>query len=421
MKMKLTLIKKILFYIILFFPAFLLISCNDKPSDLAVNLLPDTVKIETISTFDTVLITGKQVYMPKYPIFNTGAVFIGRHDDLIASTLLNFAWLPDTLGNLKEDQIESVVMNMFPERYAYGDTIGGSFGFDIYQVTKAWRPDSTTYDSLFVSPANYFGEKITSWDGKIELKDTIDKIQINLPAKLIIEWLKTEMKLDSATNTMKPKRIPNWGLAFIPKENSNVVHRFIGSAPNQMISTSIIVTYKNTGQDTVSYLNLLSGVDVTYLKTSNVDTNSIVVQNGLNYWTKIDFDLTMIPKFSGIHKAQFELTLDPSKSRNGNVPLDSVLEMGYFIDNQRVNGFTYYGARESGSNKYIFSSITSIVQYHNKYGKTFTLELMPNSIFNQARELERLTFYGLNATEVEKRPQLKVIYSLNPAYLEPQK
>jgi hypothetical protein len=402
--------------------SMILISCNDKPSDLAVNLLPDTVGVRTVSSFDTLLITGKNVYMPFLPIFNNGSIFIGKFEDMTAVSLINFAFLPDTLGNVKLEEIESAEMTLFPNRYAFGDTVGGYFGFDVYRVIRRWTPETTTYDSVMVSPADYFSsQKITTWEGTITLKDTIDPIKINLPADLIHDWLKTELVLDTATNKMVPKRIPNWGLAFIPKENSRIIHRFEAAAPAKVVSSTIVVKYKDPVADTSKYLNLISGIDVTFLESSVPDIDEVVIQNGLNYWTRFDFDMSMIPKFSGIHKTQFELTLDPSKSRKGNVPLDSVIEMGYFQDGSRIGTFTYTGSRQKGSDLYVFPSLTSISQYMNKYGGKFSLVLMPHSIFNQSRELERLTFYGFNHPDTTKHPTLKIIYSLNPAYLEPKR
>lgn len=408
--------------VFLFAAIFLLHSCNDKPSDLAVNLLPDTVSVKTISSLDTLLITGKTVYMPKLPIFNSGSVFIGKFEDITAVTLLNFAFLPDTLGNLTIEDLKSAKLTLYPDRYAFGDTLSGNYGFDIYRVNRRWTPDSTTYDSLMISPANYFDPiKIGTYDGRINLKDTIDPINIELPYDMIIDWLKTEMVLDTAKNTMVPKRIPNWGLAFIPKDNSTVINRFEASAPAKALASKITIEYLNRTLDSTVLLNLISGVDVTFLSTSVPDTSEIVVQNGLNYWTKLDFDMSMIPRFSGIHKAQLEFTLDPSRSRHGNVPLDSIISLALFENDLKSSFFDYTGGRLSGTNTYQFPSITSVSQYMNKYGGKFSLVLHPNSIVNQSRELERLTFFGFNHPDTTKRPMLKIIYSLNPAYLEPQK
>ncbi|MFA5511534.1 MAG: hypothetical protein WC313_03705 [Candidatus Kapaibacterium sp.] len=409
------------YFIVSFAGLFLFVACNDKPSDLAVNLLPDTVAVRSVSSYDTLLITGKTVYAPKMPIFNNGSILIGKFGELNAVSVINFAFLPDTLGSLTESEIQSVEMTMFPDRYAFGDTVSGNYGFDIYKVVRRWVPDSTTHDSLMISPANYFAqEKIMRWENRIDLKDSIDPVKITLPKDLIIEWLKTEEVLDTVSNTMKPRRIPNWGIAFVPTENTSVIHRFEAAAPSKTMSTEILVKYKTAADTADRELNLVSGVDVTFLKDTEPDTSDIVIQNGLNYWTRFDFDVTSIPRYSGIHKAQFELTLDPERTRQGNVGLDSVVEFGYFVDGEQVSTFNYTGGRQAESDKYLFPSLTSIIQYMNKYSGKFSLVLMPHSLNNQARELERLTFFGLNHSDSTKRPVLKIVYSLNPAYLEPK-
>lgn len=414
-------VKNFPFYIIVILFISLLYSCNDKPSDLAVNLLPDTVEVKSISTYDTLLITGRTVHQQNLPIFNTGSVFIGKHDDVSAIYMVVYGLIPDTLGTLREDQIQSTELVLRPNRYAYGDTNGGSFGFDIYKVSRKWTPITTTYDSVMVSPADYYSEKIGSWEGNIALKDSMDPISIMLPSDLIIEWLKSEMVLDSATNTMKPQKIPDWGLAFIPKNNSNVIYSFEASAPQKVLQSTIDVKYKLDGNDSLYNLHLIPGIDVSFLSTNIPDTSQIVIQNGLNYWTKLDFDLSMIPKFSGIHKVQLELTLDESKSRKGNRPLDTLIEISYFENETKSIIFNFLGKRQENSNKYIFPSLTSIVQFKNRMNGKFSLELLPYTLQNMSRELERLTFFGFDNEDPDKRPILKVIYSLNPAYLEQNK
>jgi hypothetical protein len=408
--------KKILLKItFVFICIFVINSCNDKPGDLAINLLPDTVKIKSISTYDTTLITGTRVYRPHFPLFNLGTVFLGKANGISAVTLLNFAFIPDTLGTLTEDKIESVQLRIYPNRYAMGDSLNGTLEFNIFQVVRRWNPDTTNYDSLIVAPANYFGsEKLYLFTGRITLQDTINPILINLPKKLILDWLKTEMVLDTTTHTMVPKRITNWGIAFVPTQNSTVINSFSSNTSTNVTSSKIFVNYRDK-KDSVNVLELVSGVDVTYLDVPKPDTNDIVIQDGGNFWTEISFDLSIIPKYAGIHKAQFELFLNPSKSYQGNVPLDSIVEGDYFYQANSTPTFQYLGYKEPNSNRYIYPSFTSAVQYWNRNSGNGSIVLMPNSPSNQGRELERLVFYGINAPEIEKRPVLRVIYSVNPA------
>ena len=410
---------KIKYYsLLLLILAVILSSCNDKPSDLAINMLPDTVQIKGISTLDTLLIPSIRVYKARFPLFNYGSVFIGKANGITAVTLSNFAFIPDSLSWLKEDKIESAVLKILPERYTFGDSTTGNFEFDIRPVLRRWNTDTTNYDSLIISPANYFGEVIATHNGRITLKDTLDPITYQLPKSLIIDWLRTEMKYDSTQGKEVPKLIPNWGIAYIPKENTNVIHRFTGNRVNQTVTSTIKVTYRDSANALKSF-ELSSGVDMTFLDYPKVDTNDIVIQDGVNYWTEIFFDLTMIPKLAGIHKARLELFLDKSKSQQGNVPLDSIIEANFFRDNASTSVFQYLaGSDESG--KYTFNSITSSAQVWNKETGKGSIVVMPHGTLNQARELEKLVFYGLNAEDPAKRPTLKIIYSLNPGNFEPK-
>ena len=387
-------------------------SCNDKPGDMAINLLPDTVKVKSISTYDTVLITGATVYRSKFPLFNLGTVFIGKANGISAVTLLNFAYIPDTLGTLTEDKIESVKLNIYPQRYAMGDSLKGILEFDIYKVVRRWNPDTTNYDSLVVAPADYFGEKLTPYSGRITLQDTINPIVMELPKKLILDWLKTELVKDS-TGAMVPKRIVNWGIAFVPTQNSTVINTFSSNTSTGVTSSKIFVNYRDS-KDSLNVLELVSGVDVSYLDVPKPDTNDIVIQDGANYWTEVFFDLSMIPKYAGIHKSQFEMYLKPSKCYQGNMPLDSVLEGDYYSTSTGTATFQYLAYRDSNTDKYVYPSFTSAIQYWNRTTGKGSIVLMPHSTANQARELERLVFYGLNAPEKDKRPVLRVIYSVNP-------
>lgn len=388
-------------------------SCNDKPTDLAINLLPDTVLTKGISSYDTILIPAMRVYKAKFPLFNLGTLFIGKANGISAISLSNFANLPDTLGYVTEDKIEVAQLTIYPRRYALGDTNNSNLAFDIYRVNRAWTPDTTTYDSLMLSPANYFGEKIASYQGSIQLKDTLDEITFDLPKNLIADWLKTEQVYDSTKKEYVAKRITNWGLAFVPTSSSNVINSFAGSKIGATKLSKIYIRYKNQ-QDSTKLLNLEAGVDVAFIDVPKPAEDDIVLWNGINYWTELSFDISMIPKLSGIHKAQLDLFLDESKSFHANNKLDSIIEGNYFRDPTKESTFQYIAAGDS-TGRFRFNSLTSSFQVWNKYDGKGTIVFMPHSTTNQANELDKLVFYGLNAADTTKRPQLKIIYSLNPA------
>ena len=84
------------------------------------------------------------------------------------------------------------------------------------------------------------------------------------------------------------------------------------------------------------------------------------------------------------------------------------------MDKNATSTFQYLSASD-GNGKYRFNSITSSVQLWNKGNGRGSIVVMPHNTLNQAKELDKLVFFGLNAVDSTKRPTLRVIYSLNPA------
>ncbi len=406
------LIKKI--GIISLFVAFfvLLNSCNDKPTGIGAELLPSNAEIKTITTSDTILITGNVVYAGKIETHNRGVILVGNYADESAAPILRYAFVPDTLAYLTANDIDSVILTLYPERYALGDTINGYYGFDIYKVNRRWSLDTTNWDSLFVSPKNYFDNTpIASYEGRLKLGDTMNPVSINLPADLIVDWFRTVEIFDNTGKKVKDSVIPHWGIALVPKANSNVVYSFgaQGSAANKY--SVIKVKYRGRiATDTICYL--YSGIDKGFFKQNFVNDGSIVIQNGVNLWSKLQFDVSMIPKNAGIHKAQLEMFLDSANSFHGNFPLDTVIQGLLFKDDAMKSIFYDYSAvKDPTSNLYRFPSITSAIQKWNQNTGKGELIITPYSMINLSYQLDKLTFYGPNCSDTTKRPILRIIYS----------
>ncbi len=406
------LIKKI--GIATFFLAFIVLlnSCNDKPTGIGAELLPSNAEIKTITTTDTMLITGNVVYAGKIETHNRGVFLVGKYLDNNAAPILRYAFVPDSLSYLTKDDIDSVILTLYPERYAIGDTNNGYFGFDIYKVNRRWSLDTTNWDSLFVSPKNYFDDTpIASYEGRIKLSDTLDPVSINLPAELIVDWFKTVSVLDSTGTNLKDSVIPHWGIALVPKANTNIVYSFgsQGSATNKY--SVIRVKYRGKiAKDTICYL--YSGIDKGFLKQNIVNDGNIVIQNGANLWSKLQFDISMIPKNAGIHKAQLDLYLDSANSYHGNFPLDTVIQGLLFKDyDLKSIQYDYSAVKDPTSNLYRFPSITSAIQKWNQTTGKGEIIITPYSMVNLSYQLDKLTFYGPNYPDISKRPVLKIIYS----------
>lgn len=391
-------------------------ACNEKPTDISMNLLNETVEVKAITNSDTTMILRDSVYRPMYPLLNTSAILVGKSNGVTASALIRFGNIPDSLSYLKSTDIESVTLALYPLRYAYGDTNSGNFGFKIYKVNRRWTSDTTSYDSLFVTPKNYFDNlPIASYSGKMSLKDTMNPIKIELSKDLIVDWFRTVEVKDVNGNKIKDSVLINWGIAIVPDDNSSVIYSYHAQGdPNfSTLSSLIRVNYKNKNSIIDSCI-MSSAMDVAYMSSTKPD-GEIVLQNGVNWWTKLFIDIRAIPKLSGIHKAQLELFLDSSKSYSGNNGLDSLIQLYLFYnDDYKSPAFQWTGYRVTGTNKYIVPSITSAIQNWNLGVGFGEIVILPVNQQNLSREVDRLVFYGINNPDKSKRPQLKIFYSLNP-------
>ncbi len=401
----------ILAFVIAFF--VLLSACNDKPTGIGAELLPSNADIKTITTYDTTLLTGNVVYAGRIESHNRGVIHIGAYLDNSVTSILRYDRVPDSLSYLTENDIDSVILTIYPERYALGDTVNGYYGFDIFKVSRRWSLDTTSWDSLFVSPRNYFDDKpLATYEGRLKLADTMSPVSINLPKSLMIDWFRTVPMYDSVKKVTVDSLIPNWGIALVPKPNTNVVFSF-GSQNSATNKYSVIRAHyrgKNA-KDTVSYM--YSALDKVFFKKNIAIDGSIVVQNGANIWSKLQFDLSMIPPNAGIHKAQLDIVLDSANSYHGNNKLDTIIQALLFKEKneEKTIFYDYTAAKDPESNLYRFPSLTSAVQKWNLEGGKGQLIITPYNMINLAYEMDKLVFFGPNHPDSSKRPVLKVIYS----------
>lgn len=386
--------------------AFYIIGCNDQPSDIGVNLLPDTVQLKSISTYDTLLIPLSKVYKDYDSIMNTGAFFIGKAKNITALTLTTYAGIPDTLGWLTEDRIQSVQMTLQFRRYALGDTVNNNLSFDIVKVDKFASP-KVNYDSIYVSPADYLGDKIAEYSKIVNLKDTIDPVIIDLPKSLATEWLKTKKVYDSTAKDSVDKKISSWGLALIPKEENKAIYSFHIATLTNKIESLIEVKYLNRNDSLVTIKFVIVGGRTLFDYPKDFG-DDLVVWNGILEKSELTFDLSMLPKFSGIHKVYLELFLKPTKSFNGNNSLDSIVECIHYVNDHNIG--TTSGSKTS-DNKYTFVNVKEGIQSSNNRDGISKLAIIPNGVVNMYYELDKLVFHGIKDPDISKRPVLKVIYS----------
>jgi len=398
--------KKVSFFILIVFVlAELLSACNELPTEITYSLLYDTTTVLPVSSDSINFFTGGQTKYVFAKIFNVGSIFVGSWSGYRAASLLRFkeSNLPDTLAWLTSNDIDSVVLVLPFTNYVLGDSINPNASFKVYLINKYWT-NQVTWDSLFndwVPNDRVEPIPIGSFSGKIALNDSIAELTIPLQKDFIINWLK--LNKDS---------IPIWGILIAPDPSSNIIHRISAQfiTESKVVHPKLTVYYKFTdGSNRIWYIH--SAIDASVVDVPKVDTmSSFVIQSGYSYRMSLYFDVSKLPKFSAIHYAQLELTIDTSRTIYGNSGLDTVFTGGYFGTNalDSVPQISFLGRRIG--DKVIFYKVSSPIELWLKESGKGELVLY-SYYWNEVRTLNRITFYGFDAPDPAKRPRLKVIYS----------
>lgn len=383
-----------------------LTSCNEEPTPLGYSLVKDTVEMFAINSNEVTIIYKEETSYFPLNFINPGISLVGEANGIKAGVAIRFGPIPDTLNYLTANDIVECELTLHPHRYALGDTINTNFlSFGVHENDKRWVVETTPDE--FMNGSFYKNEPFASFSSNLTRKDTMDAIKLPFSKSLVIDWFK---KQAAKTDTI-------WGISLVPKSDSKLINQFYGSGANSRLAPYIRVIFNNSRTSKVDTLFLESALEKNFSKSSiPLENDRLTVYGGLAYRPKIYFDVTSIPKFAGIHKAELTLTLDKSKSFSANALLDTVVRFEYYrSETDEKAGKTptlyYFGTRTTGSDKLKVSSITSAVSYWNRLdGKGSFVMTFDNSL-SQYR-LNKLSFHTSQDPDTSKRPKLVVIYSV---------
>lgn len=394
----------------------LLSACNDLPTEMGFSLLYDTITVTPITSEDRQLIlntTNRKFIQSR---FNCGGMLLGEYGDKKSLILLRFADIPDSLSYLESDKIVSAKVAFHPLRYAMGDTgVTNILSFNVYKVQKLFTVKAS-YDSIMKDPADYidYSKLRGTYSDPIEYADTIPAKYFDIDRDLIVEWL--NMEVDSVL------KYQNWGIALLPNPSSTVVRQISAQLVGDTGRTHpfIEVIYYNSANELDTF-TMQSAIDLSVATDAAPDPGDFVVQGATEWTSQLYFDVSFFEYNTAIHKAELELTVDKSRSYNGNDGMDSLITLyylndtTYFSDNDNLDTLrTYYGARTNGSDKFFVSSISSGVEYWIRNKKPGFLHITTEGGENEYRQMDRIYFYGPNNPDPNKRPKLRIIYSTRP-------
>ncbi len=407
-------------------------SCNEAPTEMGMNLLQDTVSVVFVAGDDSIIQGDSSYAISKSSSLHTGAFFVGKAKGMEAATFIRWSF-PVDYGWITESDIISAELLIFPKYYALGDTLGSNLlSFDIKKIVKSWTLEDITPKDVFESENLYEKTPIASWSGNIKYKesakkDTLDTISINISKSLCVEWFRKSNSLPV------PEDSTIWGLALLPKEESTVINQFrdsktvISSGINNALSGSVMkIIYKDKEKDTLITLYVNSSFSKNFINfKEKPPKDKITVQGGVKIHSRLHFDISILPELASVNYTEIILTLDTANSYFGNIKQDSLLRLILYRDlnnpdalgNDESDGdFSCVGRRKEGTNEFIFRSAEiGLMYFLTKQSGKGSLVLAPKDIDADRNTLDRFVFYGADAADTDKRPQIRLVYSvLNP-------
>jgi hypothetical protein len=403
-------LKKIVFLYLLFLVFFS--GCNEEPTNIGIDILRDTILISAISSDTADLITNYEVFDQKSPIFNTGAFFVGKTENMEAMTLLRFGQIPDSLEYLTNDDIISCKLTLFPNNYAIGDYQNSSLSFKLKKIKSLWS-NYTEYSEVKENPDKYFeNEEYEGWSGNIKIQDSIPPVTFDFPRDIITDWFQKQHS-NADTNNVADTI---WGVALLPDNESNVIHRFSGLGQSEEGDYTIIETVYTNSEGETDTLKLISAIEFSLFDDNRPYDEDIVIQGGISLRTRLDFDLSALPDLASVHKSELVLSYNKDKSYWGNNGPDSVIALRLYDEilpdiHTAVPILEWTSYLDDENDKYTFESISSAVEtWVRTPDKKGSIVLLAMPLEEEFRQLDRMVFYGTDAVP-ELRPKIKIIYS----------
>jgi len=377
-----------------------LISCDDNPTSLGSNLLPnqDLINVTQINSLDAAFEQQARFYnTDTLDLASSTKIFLGKNGNVESTMLMKFLFFfPDSIKKaILGDSL--VLKNAFIEMqpiYTKGNS-NNSFDFTVHEIAEDWNSLDFTIANLEALQFN--SENISS--NHDFSNDTLITLDIN--KTLVENW----MKLFSSET-----QEANYGVYFNFTNTTDKILGFpaISSAEDTRLTRlKLIVEVPNNYTDTLTAI-VSSDVHVVKGKLPATNNNNIFVQGGIPIHCNLFIDVSKVPKYSIINKATLKLHVDESESEIGTIKTD-YLKVALINDYELSKTNTDYSVinLELDSLSYYTGDITKYVQEWISTGnnglKLFTAD--------EVESLNKIAIYGSENTDLKLRPYLEIIYT----------
>lgn len=374
---------------------FLIIGCNDSPSDLGVDFLSqDGVEVFKLdSSVDSVL--QQSNHFKK--VINLGSsdhLLLGKAENVTAKMLLRFVVLiPDTI--LTELKARSLtVIDSYIELtkdYSFGDS-AALFDYKVFKINSSWSASTFTADSL----SNLQYDNVDLSFNRVSANDTVYSFHVD--TTLTSSWLQNYA--DSSVGS-------NYGILMEPTVNSQKVLGFTAFNISGIDDPRLRIVVQKPGE----YIDTLIGyiaADISAVEgdVQNTVTENLYIQSSLTSEVKLFFDLSVLPSDCVVSSAKLTLAVDTIQTKTGSNFTNS-LRVFLFSDSSKKEISTSYIYTLTRSGAAFTGDITNLVRAWKNNVDNQGMLIRASS---ELRGVEIFSVKGSNAANLSDRPKLEIIY-----------
>ena len=376
---------------------FLLISCNDTPTDLGTSFLDqDGVEVIRLDSSTDSIPQSSYSFKNIVSLGSSSQLLLGKAENVTSHTLLNFVFaIPDSIKEEITAQTLTVLDSWveLTKSYSFGDS-SASFDYKVFKINSSWTSSTFTADSF--STLSYDNTDLSA-DRRTN-NDTV--YSFHLATSLASSWLQNYVDTSVASN---------YGILLSPSDDTKKVLGFTAynlSGINDP-RLRIVVKKPEWAQNDTLIGYIASDISVVLGNIPDVGIENLVIQSSLTSEAKLFFDLSALPENAVINSAVLTLTADTLQKKTGSSFTNSlsVFLLADSSSNELNTNYSYSlypnGARYSGN-------ITNILRAWNNNVSNQGILIKASSELNG---VEIFAIKGSNAANVSDRPKLEIVYS----------
>lgn len=414
----------------LLLPLLLVGACNDDPGPLGSDYLPQNVIFRTYTLRSSDFQTASGVSsITNSSSDGAASILVGASDDgTVAHGLIGFTTEAAILNDGVNRPLTAVSLVLHNAGYSYGDTLSPRAAFDVVVLDEVFASNAKWNDALVLRIEN--APVLATVDTVWRASDSLT-IPLNIPATA--KFLKEYYRWDTLGTVGGVVSREFHALKTLALRSRTGSRSIVSLRAISGIAENLRPGLKLQLGDTSSTLRV--GVSNWIVKNDLPATiNGIQVGGGLPMRALITFNLDSIPPTATIHQAELRLTRRPDGSRRGT-GVDTSYLVAYVADQTSLNANTYLTTTQGAlavnrlaadslhfSETFRITTLAPIMARWNRsirgvdtlanMGLILAYNRYAGATLMEATTVDRIAFYGPDATDPSVRPTLTITYSI---------